>query len=231
MKRKKSKIAFVTLLVASLVFSVVFAYCYVKYKETNGDGIFLRLTNYNKFVGYGPAGFAVLLALWAVLGVTMKVTPMDKFKVASITLLFLTLAMIGALMYCEGYIGWVESHYGRQDSIFRDFPPILPYHVFLEHAWVGFAFLSVLWSAFGFIWLVSTKEPMKKLKGASIASIVATLALLTIDIYWRYSGVVIRPDPLRRLINLSIRLGFLALFAIWIVLGALAYYKKVEGGG
>ena len=140
---------------------------------------------------------------------------MKKFNVAWITLLILTLAMIGAMMYCEGYVGWVESH-GQQDDIFIDFPPTLPHHNFLYKAWMGFALLSVLWTVFGFLSLIFTKEP--KFKTAPIVPIVASLAYLSVETYYRHSGVAIE-NPV--LTFTYIRLGFLALVALWIALGVV----------
>jgi len=117
---------------------------------------------------------------------------MDKFKVALITLLVATLAMIGVMMYCEGEINWMLSHYGRQDHTFVDFPDYTPYRLhflFLEHVWIGFAVLSVLWTLLGVAWL-RFKEP--KFKAIAIVPTAATLAYLSVETYYHYSAGAIR---------------------------------------
>ena len=154
---------------------------------------------------------------------------MDKFKIVWITLLILTLAMIGDFIYCEGTINWVESHFGPQGDIFVEPDPfyLKPYEThlrFLEHAWIGFALLSVLWTAFGFMWLISKKP---KFKVAPIAPTVATLLYLMAESYIHYTVEELR-YPL--LTYFYLRLGFLALVLSWILLGLCAVFPDLIMG-
>jgi hypothetical protein len=91
-----------------------------------------------------------------------------KLKAVVLTMVILTVALIGATLYCSWVIGRELNKYGYQEDtgLFVDPLPdyLFPFRIhllFLEYAWIAFAIVSAMWIVLGITLVRKRRKSLK----------------------------------------------------------------------